>query len=84
MSTSGAVCDGVTGTIVPLGDVALLACALEKYLTNELLRHEHGQAAHNYVLPHFSPEIVQEAIYREYMRLLKARSGALFPRVRDV
>ena len=41
--TVDAVCDGVTGTIVPLGDVASFACALERYLTNDLLRREHGR-----------------------------------------
>jgi glycosyltransferase involved in cell wall biosynthesis len=81
--TVDAVCDGVTGTIVPLGDVASFACALEKYLTNDPLRREHGQAARNYVLRHFSPEIVQEGIYGEYIRLLKARSGALFQKLVD-
>ena len=78
-----AVCDGVTGTIVPLGDVASFACALEKYLANDFLRREHGQAARKYVLRYFSPEIVREAIYGEYMRLLKARSGALFQKLVD-
>jgi glycosyltransferase involved in cell wall biosynthesis len=81
--TVDAVCDGVTGTIVPLGDVASFACALEKYLTDDFLRREHGQAARKYVLRYFSPEIVQEAIYGEYMRLLKARSGALFQKLVD-
>jgi glycosyltransferase involved in cell wall biosynthesis len=81
--TVDAVCDGVTGTIVPLGDVASFACALEKYLADDFLRREHGQAARKYVLRYFSPEIVQEAIYGEYVRLLKARSGALFQMLAD-
>jgi glycosyltransferase involved in cell wall biosynthesis len=78
-----AVCGGVTGTIIPLGDVASFACALQKYLTNELLRREHGQAAHNYVLRHFSPEIVLEAIYGEYLQLLKARRRAFYQEIMD-
>jgi glycosyltransferase involved in cell wall biosynthesis len=78
-----AVCDGVTGTIVPLGDVARFARALERYLTNDLVRREHGQAGRKYVLRHFSPEIVHEAIYEEYLRLLKARSRALFQKLTD-
>jgi glycosyltransferase involved in cell wall biosynthesis len=72
-----AVCDGVTGTTVPLGDVASFACALERYLSNDLLRREHGEAGRKYVLRHFSPELVNGAIYGEYVRLLKARSRAL-------
>jgi glycosyltransferase involved in cell wall biosynthesis len=78
-----AVCDGATGTIVPFGDVAAFACALEIYLTNDLLRREHGQAGRQYALRHFSPEVVQGAIYGEYVRLLKARSGALFQKLAD-
>jgi glycosyltransferase involved in cell wall biosynthesis len=69
-----AVCHGVTGTIVPLGDVASFACALERYLSDDYLRRKHGQAAYDYVRRHFSPEIVLEAIYKEYALLLKARS----------
>lgn len=79
--TVDAVWDGVTGTIVALGDVASFACALEKYLTNDDLRREHGQAAHNYVLRYFSPQIVLEAIYGEYLQLLKARTPALFQKL---
>jgi len=81
--TVDAICDGVTGTIVPLGDVASFACALEKYLTNDALRREHGEAAHEYVLRHFRSEKVREAIYGEYVRLLKARSPALFQKLVD-
>ena len=81
--TVDAVCDGVTGTIVPLGDVASFACALERYLSNDLLRREHGEAGRKYVLRHFSPEIVNGAIYGEYVRLLKARSRALLGKRMD-
>jgi glycosyltransferase involved in cell wall biosynthesis len=81
--TVDAVCDGVTGTIVPLGDVASFARAIERYLITDPLRREHGQAARQYVLRYFSPEIVHEAIYGEYMRLLKERSGALFHKLVD-
>jgi glycosyltransferase involved in cell wall biosynthesis len=75
--TVDAVCDGVTGTIVPLGDVTSFARAIERYLRNDLLRREHGEAGRKYVLRHFSPEIVNGAIYEEYVRLLKARNPAL-------
>jgi glycosyltransferase involved in cell wall biosynthesis len=81
--TVDAVCDGVTGTIVPLGDVASFARALERYLSNDLLRREHGEAGRKYVLRHFSPEIVNGAIYGEYVRLLKARRCSLFQKLVD-
>ena len=76
-----AVCDGATGIIVPLGDVASFTCALTRYLADDILRHKHGQAAHNYVRRHFSPETVLEAIYEEYVQLLKARNRALFQKL---
>jgi glycosyltransferase involved in cell wall biosynthesis len=82
--TVDAVCDGVTGSIVPLGDVASFAWALERYLTNDLLRREHGQAGRKYVLRHFSPEIVHEATHGEYVRLLKARKSRFVPEVRGL
>jgi len=81
--TVDAVCDGVTGTIVPLGDVASFARALERYLTDDVLRREHGQAGRRYVLRYFSPEIVHGAIYGEYVRLLKVRSRALLQKLVD-
>ena len=81
--TVDAVCDGVTGTIVPLGDVASFARALERYLSNDLLRREHGEACRKYVVRHFSPEIVNGAIYGEYVRLLKARRCSLFQKLVD-
>jgi glycosyltransferase involved in cell wall biosynthesis len=81
--TVDAICDGVSGTIVPLGDVASFACALQRYLVDDALRYEHGQAAHKYVLRNFRSETVREAIYGEYVRLLKARSPALFQKLVD-
>jgi glycosyltransferase involved in cell wall biosynthesis len=81
--TVDAVCDGVTGTIVPLGNVASFAHALEKYLGNDLLRREHGEAGRKYVLRHFSPETVNGAVYGEYVRLLKTRSHGLLEKLLD-
>jgi glycosyltransferase involved in cell wall biosynthesis len=82
--TVDAVCDGITGTIVPLGDVASLARALERYLTDDRLRREHGQAGRKYVLRYFRPEIVQEAIHAEYMQLLKVRRRPFLPEAREL
>jgi glycosyltransferase involved in cell wall biosynthesis len=76
-----AVCDGVTGIIVSLGDVESFARALERYLVDDRLRREHGQAAHNHVLHHFRPEMVLAAIYEEYVRLLKAKNRNLFQKL---
>jgi glycosyltransferase involved in cell wall biosynthesis len=78
-----AVCDGVTGTLVPLGDVDAFARALLRYLSDDFLRHEHGKAGRERVLTHFRPEIIWESLYAEYTRLLKARDRVLYRRLLD-
>ena len=78
-----AVCDGVTGTIVPLGDVGSFTRALQRYLSNEPLRREHGQAGRERVLNRFRPETIWESLYREYARLLKTGDGVLFQMLMD-
>jgi glycosyltransferase involved in cell wall biosynthesis len=71
-----AVRDGVTGTIVPLGDVDSFARALKSYLSDDLLRLKHGYAGHEYVRCQFRPKIVWESLYTEYSRLLQTRGLA--------
>jgi glycosyltransferase involved in cell wall biosynthesis len=78
-----AVCDGVTGMLVPLGDVGAFARALQRYLSDELLRRDHGQAGRERVLSHFRPEMIWESLYAEYSRLLKTRDRVLFQRLMD-
>lgn len=67
-----AVRDGVTGTLVPARDVARLAEALERYLSDASLRERHGAAARRRVLSEFRREAVREALVAEYRRLLLA------------
>lgn len=81
--TVDAVCDGVTGTLVPLGDVGSFARALKRYLTDDLLKREHGQAGRERVLRHFRPDMIWELLYAEYARLLKTTNGVLFQRLVD-
>jgi glycosyltransferase involved in cell wall biosynthesis len=76
-----AVRDGVTGTVVPLGDVELFAHSLKSYLNDEHLRRQHGQAGRERVLRHFRPEVIWELLYEEYGRLLETRNQALFQRL---
>jgi glycosyltransferase involved in cell wall biosynthesis len=71
-----AVCDGVTGTIVPLGDVDSFARALQRYLSDDLLRLEHGQAGRERARRHFRSEMIWDSLYEEYAQLLKARERA--------
>jgi glycosyltransferase involved in cell wall biosynthesis len=71
------LCDGVTGTIVPLGDVDSFSRALQKYLEDEGLRLKHGRAGRERVQRVFRREIIWESLYTEYTRLLQTRGRAL-------
>lgn len=64
-----AVEDGVTGMLVPARDAAALTEALRAYLSDAGLRARHGAAGRARVLRHFSPEVIHEALYAEYVRL---------------
>jgi len=72
-----AVSNGVTGTLVPFGDVDAFARAAQRYLSDDTLRREHGQAGRERVMRHFCPEMIWEALAEEYARLLKSRDGIL-------
>ena len=66
-----AVQDEVTGTLVPPGDANALARAIEMYLADPALRREHGTAARERIRREFRQDLVWEALYREYVRLLR-------------
>ncbi len=61
-----AIAHGVTGTIVPRGDIAALAAALTRYLDDEALRLEHGRAARRRAAEAFSCESVWTAWAEHY------------------
>lgn len=65
-----AVQDGVTGTLVPPHDADALADALARYLGEPSLRRRHGHAGRQRVLRDFRQEVIWEALYAEYVRLL--------------
>jgi glycosyltransferase involved in cell wall biosynthesis len=65
-----AVEDGVTGTLVPAGDAAALASALQRYVSEPELRTEHGRAGRLRVLADYRPEAIYEALESEYRALL--------------
>lgn len=60
------VVDGETGKIVPLGDVSALTRAVESYLGSCELRATHGQAGRVRATTRFRPQVVWEALRREY------------------
>jgi glycosyltransferase involved in cell wall biosynthesis len=68
-----AVQDGVTGTLVPVRSGPALAEACRRYLWEPDLRREHGRAGRQRVLREFRPEVIWEAMFQEYVRLLRAR-----------
>jgi lipopolysaccharide/colanic/teichoic acid biosynthesis glycosyltransferase len=73
-----AVQDGVTGTLVPSRDAHALAAALEAYLVNAPVRHDHGAAGRDRMLREFRPEALWNAQAAEYARLLQG-SGLPLP-----
>lgn len=66
-----AVQDGVTGTLVPPRDSAVLTEAIRGYLLDPDLRRRHGVAGRERVLREFRPEDIWDALYTEYTRLLR-------------
>lgn len=68
-----AVQDGITGVLVPPHDASALAEAIRAYLSDPALRAEHGRAGRARVLRDFRPEVIDEAVWREYAALLSSR-----------
>lgn len=68
--TVDAVVDGVTGTLVPLGDVEGLGDALTRYLRDSDLRARHGGAAFERASRDFKPEAIWQAWGDLYTELL--------------
>lgn len=72
-----AVIDGVTGTLVPVGDAEALYTAIERYLDNPKLSKQHAKAGYERVIADFKPIDIWQAQLDEYTRLLKARGMPL-------
>ena len=70
-----AVDDGVTGTLVAVKNPSALAAAIERYLTDDGLRWQHGQRARLRVCEQFQPIEIWQAQYDEYCRLMQSTSG---------
>lgn len=67
------VLDGVTGTLVPSQDAEALTSAIARYLDDPKLRQDHGQAGRKWVCATFQQNVIWEAVYCEYGRLLTER-----------
>lgn len=68
-----AVEDGVTATLVPARDAKALGAAIAQYLDDPQLRAMHGKTGRARVLREFRQDVVWEAMYQEYCRLLTER-----------
>lgn len=68
--TVDAVANGKTGTLVPLGDVAGLADAISEYLSNDILRFQHGKSGHLRASTEFPNEVVWDAMCSLYTSML--------------
>ena len=77
-----AVVDGVTGALVPPRDAAALAAALRAYLEDPALAARHGEAGRARAIRDFEPRAIWDALYEEYVALLRAggRRAAARPR----
>ncbi|HJR10556.1 MAG TPA: TIGR03088 family PEP-CTERM/XrtA system glycosyltransferase [Rhodanobacteraceae bacterium] len=73
--------NGTTGTLVPPGDAQALAEALGAYVTDEALRHRHGDAGRARVAARFSLNAMLSAYTALYDELLGRQASASQPRV---
>lgn len=69
-----AIVDDETGLLVPHKDPVALAAAIERYVRNPKLRHDHGNCGRKRVLEQFEQEHVWralEVVYRDQLLCLK-------------
>jgi lipopolysaccharide/colanic/teichoic acid biosynthesis glycosyltransferase/glycosyltransferase involved in cell wall biosynthesis len=72
-----AVIDGVTGMLVPVGDVQALASAVELMIRDRGLAAALGSAGRERVLREFRRETIWEALAEEYLQLLQTKELAV-------
>ncbi len=71
--TIDAVQDGVTGTLVPVGDVTGLTAVVRRYLTDSSWLSEHGQNARRRVQSDFRREVIWQQLAELYNTELHRR-----------
>ncbi|MDA1164966.1 MAG: glycosyltransferase family 4 protein [Planctomycetota bacterium] len=76
--TVDAVLNGLTGKLVSTGDTAALAEALVEYLSNDVLRYQHGQAGLRRACETFRNKAVWDALYRLYVSMLPEHRRPVF------
>jgi glycosyltransferase involved in cell wall biosynthesis len=65
-----AVVDGQTGLLAEPRDIPSLIERISTYLVDSERRRRHGHAARERVLQEFGPELIWEATWQEYVRLM--------------
>lgn len=70
--TVDAVQDGVTGTLVDVGNTDKLTEALRTYLQDDVLRLQHGDAGRQRVVTEFRNEVIWNALLETYDSMLPA------------
>jgi glycosyltransferase involved in cell wall biosynthesis len=75
--TMDAVKNGITGTLVPIGDTPALAKAVAYYLQNSEIRKRHGEAACARVHAQFRQEQIWQALQDTYMELVRCRTNKI-------
>jgi len=68
-----AVRDGETGLLVQVHDAEALTAAIRTYLDDPALRRRHGLNGRLRALRDFDPEVMRDALFQEYLRLLSER-----------
>jgi glycosyltransferase involved in cell wall biosynthesis len=76
VGAADAVIDGLTGTLVDVGDSAELARAMVSYGRDSQLRERHGSAGRAHVREHHVPERLWRATADLYLELLRESLGA--------
>jgi len=61
------------GLLFPIGDVAALSAAIDRLIRDRALARELALAGHEQVLRNFGQEQLWEALYREYLGVLRAK-----------
>jgi len=62
-----------TGLLFPIGDVAALSAAMARLITDQALAHRLAVAGQEQVIRNFGQEQIWEALYREYLAILRAK-----------
>lgn len=70
------IADGKTGLLFPVGDVAALAAAIGKLLTDKGLANRLALAGHQQVKRDFQRERIWEALRREYLEVLQRNESS--------